>query len=176
MISIFALGFVTTIASTLFIDSTRFVRDEGQRIVVGENAGRVFTVLDPVLRQAKEVLDSVTIDGTEYSTGTTTVVLSLPSLLSDGSLSASDTDTAVITHDTSQADYPVIRYLLDPAPTSTRASLNQVVVEKAKDLYFRYTTAAPITGLTMTIAVADTVAGRSFTKTIVLYGTFRNHP
>lgn len=178
LITISIMGMVVIVVSSLFISTNQFNRDEQLRIDVGEDASRVLGPLDRVLREGVQIVTSADIGGTTYTTGTSTVVFSLPSIDGTGATIIGTNDTAVLTFDTSSADNLGIRLLVDPADNTYRPSQNTMVVDRVKDFYLRYTTDAPTASTTIgaTVQVTKSVRGRAFTRTNILYAILRNHP
>lgn len=178
LITISIMGIVVIVVSSLFISTNQFNRDEQLRIDVGEDASRVLGPLDRVLREGMQIMASADIGGTTYTTGTSTVVFSLPSIDETGATITGTSDTAVITLDASIATNPGIRLLISPAANTYRPSQNSITVDHVKDFYLRYTTDTPTASTTVSamVQVTKTVRGRAFTRTNILYVVLHNHP
>lgn len=162
-------------------------RDEQLRIDVGENTARVFAVIDPVLRQAKRVVSNATINSTNYTTDSQTIVFALPSII-NGTPSQTVEDFAVLTPDTSVSGNNRVRLIVEPydddadpaddATDSTRSPENRIVLERVRDAYLRYNSALATdsTGVSLTVTIEQTVNNQPYVRANVLYATFRNHP
>lgn len=177
IVSIFVLALAVGVIGNLYIGATRFSRDEQLRIDVGENVARVFAVMDETMRQGKTVLVNATIGAVTYTTNTDTLVFTMPSIDVTDALSPVDTDTVVIVPDTTVSGNQRLRMIIDPHANSTREALDRVLVERVKDVYFRYNTpiATNATAVTATLTFEQTVSGRPFTRATILYAAFRNH-
>ena len=175
LIGVFIIALVFTTVGNIFVASNEFTRDEQNRILVGEQAVRLFSTVDETLRQAKAVLASTAI-GSGYTTDEDTLVFTLPALLNDETLSATDVDTGVLTLDTNQAGNTKLRILLEPHGTSQRQALDQTVVERVKDVYFRYNNVTPslANAVTVTVTVEKSTSKKTYQQTNILYATFRN--
>lgn len=173
VVSTFVLGVVGLVLVTVSVSASRFTRDEQNRIDVDLSANRVLTVMDEHLRQGKQVLASYTDGVTTYTTSATTLVLSLPSLLSSGTLSSTDVDTAVFFLNGS-----TLNLLIDASTSSTRTDRTQPVTDNVQDLYFRYAAPVPTdaTALTATVRTQRSLLNQTYTQTSLLYGNLRNHP
>ncbi len=178
LVTISILGLIVVVVGNLFISSTRLGNDEQIRIDVGESTSRVLGPLDEILRQGKEVLPTAVIDGTTYTSSATVLVFSLPSLDSAGSTISGTSDTAVIFLDSSNADNPTIHLIVSPASGTFRPGQDSTVIDRAKDLYIRYTSdgIASAQAATLTIQISKDIQTKTFTRTNVLYAVFRNHP
>lgn len=187
LVSIFVLGIVVVVIANLYIGSSRFTRDEQLRIDVGENAARIFTTLDPILRQGKRVVSNATINSINYTTDTETIVFAVPSII-NGTPSQTVEDLAVVTPEPPVNGNIRLRFVLEPfdddadpgndASDSTRPAEDRIVTERVRDLYLRYNEpiATDATGVTMTVTFEHLVNQKPFIRANVLYATFRNHP
>jgi len=164
---------IILVVVNIFVGTIHFNRDEQSRIDVGDAASRTFSTLDESLRQGKSILTSSAINGTTYTTGDQTVVLTWPSLVA-GSPSASVTDTVVITYNAAQQR--LVQYI-SPDATSSRGPSTAILTTNVTDLYFRYTSDNPTASTTVaaTIVTGATVNGQPFKQTAILNATLRNH-
>lgn len=171
-LGIFAL--IVLVVTNIFIGVFRFNKQEQSRILVGDEATRIFSTIDETLRQGKSILTNATISGTTYTTSNTTVVLTWPSLIA-GSPSATETDTVVLTYNASTKQ---IQQIISPDPSSSRTANSGIVMTDAADAFFRYTTDDPTqsTALSLIVLPTATVGQQSFTQPAILYETLRNHP
>lgn len=171
LISLSILAVILTIIFNVFISSSRFSSQELQRINVGENAVRSFSTVDSYLRQGKAVVGTFS----TYTTGGTTLILSLPALLAGGALDPIKTDTGVLYFD--QGSHQ-LKLLLAPDAASTRPAGTSTLAESIRDVYFRYNSDTPTnaTVITVTIIASQTVGNRTFQQTNILQETIRNHP
>ncbi len=178
LVSIFVIGLIVVVVGNLFVGSSRFSREEQFRIDVGENAARVLSTMDETLRQAKNILVSATVSGTNYSTGTDTLVFTLPSIQPDGQLSATAIDTAAIVLDPSVAGNTRLLLKLDPDASSTRPAADRPLVEHIKDVYFRYTTPTPsnATAVSVIVMTGQIINNLEYTRANILSIVLRNHP
>jgi hypothetical protein len=175
LIAIFITGLIFAVVANIFVASNSFNKSEEDRVVVGEQTARLFSVVDQTLRQGKAILASATVNGTLYTTDDDTMVFTIPTLLNDGSLSGSEVDTAAIALDTTQSGNTKLWLSLDPHANSDRAVIDRSQVERVKDFYIRYNTSSPANAtaasLTVTVERGTTTAYR---QTNILYATFRN--
>lgn len=179
LVGIGIMSIIVLIVVNLFISSGRFSSAEQLRIDVSEKAARVLSGLDETLREARAVITSANYSSVTYTTGDTTVVLTTPSLLADGSLSLSDTDTVIVYRDTSDPDNIALRRIIAALGTgSTRTTGSTTLVQGVKDVYFRYTTDVPTetTVVSATVTTETSVNNRPFTAAMILNATLRNHP
>lgn len=178
LVSMTILGLIVVVVGNLFISTTRLGNDEQRRIDVGESAGRVLGPLDEILRQGKEVVAATVVNGVTYTSSSTAIVFTLPSLDSTGSPIADSSDIAVIYRDTSIAENPVIRLIVNPLSGTFRPSQNTSVADYVKDLYIRYTADNPTTAqaATLTVQISKNLRLQTYTRTNILYAVFRNHP
>ncbi len=173
IVSISIMSLVILVVVNIFIGTSRFNTDEQSRILVGDEATRVFSTLDQTLRQGKAIVASAIINGTTYTTNGTTVVLTLPSIVA-GSPSPTQTDIAVVRWDSSSEQ---IQLITAPDPSSSRAAGTAILTDGVSDIYFRYTSDDPTVSTTVeaTIITSAPVNNSSFRQTAVLYVPLRNH-
>lgn len=171
--SLIILVIITTVVINMFIVTVRFTTDEQARVQVGEVAARALATLDDTLREGRVILPNATIDGTPYTTGSTTLVLALPSIVNGET--TNDNDTVVITKNaTTNA---LERKTLVHAG-STRPAGTTLLASDVTDVYFRYTTDDPESSTAVTVVISSTKTAnqKPFTRTTLLYETLRNHP
>lgn len=179
LVAIGIMSIIVLIVVNLFISSGRFSSAEQLRIDVSENASRVLAGLDETLREGRAVITSATYNSITYTTGDTTVVLTTPSLLADGSLSLSNVDTIIVYRDTTDPNAITLRRIIAAVGVgSTRTTGISTIVQGVKDVYFRYTTDTPTeaTVVSATITTEKVVNTRPFTAAMILNATLRNHP
>lgn len=178
LITLVILGMIVVVVASLFIGSGQFASDERARIDVGISASRTLGPLDEILREGKEVLASAIVNSTTYTSDHDTLVFSLPSINSGGATDAANSDTAVITVDTTNPDNTVLRLLIDPASGTYRPANQQVILENIKDVYFRYSNDTPASAqsVNVTVQISKNLRNRVYTRSTILYAVFRNHP
>lgn len=173
------MAIVILIVMNLFVGSGRFVTAEQVRIDVSEKSSRLLAGLDETLREGRAVLASATYNSVTYTTGDDVVVLSTPSLMADGSLSLSETDTVIVHVNTNDPQNKTIDRIISATGVgSTRTTGAISIVQNIKDVYFRYHSDTPTlsTVVTATVTVTGTANNRPFTTAMILNATLRNHP
>ncbi len=174
IISLLVVALLTLVVVNVFVGVNQFNRAEQSRILVGDQATRLFANLDATLRQGKAILSSATVGGTLYTTSSTTLVITLPSLVA-GQPSASTVDTVAVTLNSASGQLTAISA---PDPSSSRPSGTTLLMTSVSDIYFRYTTDDPTqsTAVTVVTIVGSTTNQRTFLQPAILYATLRNHP
>ncbi len=174
VVSVMIMAILVLVVVNIFIGVSAFSRAEQGKILAGDNVTRTFATLDQTLLQAKSILSSATVNSTGYTSSSTTVILTIPSIVS-GSASATVSDTAVITWDSSSG----LLYLITAADaSSSRTSGTTILTTGVSDVYFRYPTDDPSgsTAVTAVVITASTVNGKTTNQQAVLYVPIRNHP
>src|SRR4029077_6712599 len=105
---------------------------EQSRILVGDQATRLFANLNETLRQGKSILTSATINSTVYTTGPTTMVLTLPSIVS-GQPSSTAVDTMAVTFDSAGSR---LMSTMAPDASSSRVGGVATLMTGVSDVYF----------------------------------------
>lgn len=174
IVSMFVFVLLGGVIVSIYLSSGRLTSNEQLRIDVDVSANRVLTVMDQTLRQGKAVLAQYPTSGSPtYTTGDSTLALSLPSILSNGTLSSTDEDSAVFYLDNGE-----LKLLIDAHANSTRTDQTRTVTSNVRDAFFRYnaTTLTSATAVTATITTQKTVLGKPYTQASILNITLRNHP
>lgn len=173
MIGIAILVIVGAVVYNVYLVVLSFSNSEQIRIQVDLSASRILSTVDSTLRQAKEVKDSHSFGGTMRTSGDTVLVFTLPSTLAGGGISPDNVDYAVL-----YVEDAMLKYQVDPDPTSQRATSTTSVADRVKDVIFRYNTvdADDATAVTVLLQTEKTVVGSQYTQNALLNVTFRNHP
>lgn len=180
VISLFVIGIVIVISLTAYTATGQFTSDEEARIVTGVEASRVLGELDELLRQGTTVSTQYPSTGAAtYTTDASTLIFAVPSII-NGDPSQTKTDTVVARMDTTDSSNKKLVLQVIPdltAPASTRAAQTRTLMARVSDAYFRYNQAAATgaTEVTTTVSTTRTLRGRTFTQTIMLNATLRNH-
>ena len=178
LVSIFAMGLIFLIVTNIYIGTGRFTSAEQTQIDVGTSASRTLSTFDRTLREASDVLTSVVYSGTTYTSGDTTLVITTPSTLSDGTLSLFAADTEVLYLDTSVANNYQIKLITAALGTgSTRTTGVTTITDGVQDLFFRYNTddITAASQVTATVRFTKTNGGRTYSNISILNATLRNH-
>lgn len=181
IISISILVLVTLVTANMYITTGRFNSDEQARTLVGVEASRLMSKLDDLLRQGQAVLAQYPpLPATAtYTTDVDELVFSIPSLMSDGSLSSAKTDTAVVYLDISGGSR-VLMLRVFPDTTSpnpsVRSDATYSVATNVSSFYIRYDQAVPTaaTSITITTVHARTSNQKTFYQPAILSALFRN--
>lgn len=171
VVSTFILAIIGVVVADVYIAAGRFAAAEQDRIVVDLSANRILRNMNETLRQASDILPSATINGTTYTTGTTTLVASLPSIVI-GSLSPTYTDTVV--YEVQGAD---LVQILQPDSHSSRTAQTATITGSVGDCYFRYDAATPSSANSVDVLLRTrkTIISQSYVQTALLHVTLRNH-
>lgn len=161
------------IVMNIFYSVKDFSTDEEHRLVVGETAARALSTFDDTIRQGRLIIANSTINGETYTTGDSTVVFTVPSLVSGIPTAASD--TIVITRNTTTNE---LIEITAPNSNSERTAGTRQLSTNVSDVYFRYTTDDPTssTAITVIITATQTANHGPYSRTSIVYETLRNHP
>lgn len=180
IISLLLIMGVMAVMAQIFIDSARFAQNEGSRIQVGETAARAMATLDDTLREGRAVATTGTVNSTLYTTDDSTLVLMLPSLVNGALTSTNDVVVIRRNSNTNSLEQLLAPYVNagNPALNSARTAGTTQLATDVGDVYFRYTTDAPIdsTAVTVVVTSSSTIQQRAFARTTLVYETLRNHP
>lgn len=171
LISIFVMSLVAIVVGSIYLNVGRFSGTELDRVDVDLSASRLMAVVDEELSQGKEILLSYSTGPTTYTTDNSTLVFSLPSLVS-GQPSPSLTDAAVLFVENGE-----LKLLIDADPSSSRTDATRIITRNVEDFFLRYMTEQPTasTGVTVTMRAQRAILGQSYGQTIILHETLRNH-
>jgi hypothetical protein len=140
-------------ALTLAYDKT--IEQQGATIRVATTANSILNTLEPLIMQADAVLVSHQFNGVTYSTGTSTLVVSLPSIDSSGNVVSGAHDYAVVYSATTSA----YRILVADA-SSARISSTKTYGTTLKSLTFSYDTVDVTQATKITIDVQTETSTR----------------
>ena len=143
------------LAEGRFFDIQNAIADTQVHAYRAVDAAGLFTT------SAQAVLSSYTINGTTYSSTTTTVVLKLPSITSSGGLIGSTYDYVAIGQ--SSATSTLFFYDLQPGTGSNRRSGKYTVAQFVDKVIFRYNTVTPsaATSIDLYVRTKSTTRGRT---------------
>jgi len=145
----------------VFIAQGRYLAIEN---AIADTQYNAFQALDTVglfTASAKQVVASQTINGTAYTTGTSTVVLQLPSINSSGDIVVGSYDYVAIGLD--PTDSSRFLYDLDAAAGSARADGTFIKAELVDKLIFRYNAVVQTsaTAIDLYIRTSETARGQT---------------
>ncbi|MBI4092831.1 MAG: hypothetical protein HY420_02805 [Candidatus Kerfeldbacteria bacterium] len=173
LVGVSVLLLVGGIAISIYLSSSQFTKSEQLRIDVDVSASRVLTLLDRYLRQGSVIEDQYPLTGSPtYTTSDTTLVFSLPSIVS-GAPDPLKKDTAALYVQSGE-----LKLLIDADPASSRSDTTLDVTKNVRDVYFRYTAGVPSAAksFTVTVTTEKTISGVTYTQASILNETLRNHP
>lgn len=132
------LGIVSLMLASLvptYLQYGRSFTRQSALVDVSYSATSILSTFDELARQASAVKTSATVFGTLYTTGSTTLVLEIPSISVSGDVVASTYDYAVI-YATSTTCY----LLMSPDASSARKGVSKKLSSVLANLTFTYDT------------------------------------
>ena len=103
--------------------------------------------------QASNIVASRTVSGTLYTTGSTTVILEIPSIDNDGDIITSTYDYAILFGSTTEA-----YRIMDAAASSARLDGTKMFSEVVSNLTFTYDNASPTVATALTVDITNQTA------------------
>lgn len=169
-VSIAIAALMMFILGAIFIAQGRYFAIENATADTQYNAFQAIDTVGLFIGSADQVLTSRTIDGTLYTTGTSTLVLRLPSHNAAGTLLTATYDYIAFGLDAS--DTSKFAYHLDAAAGSALADGNFVKAALVDKLIFRYNEVDPTGATAIEMYVRTLETARGLTVTTPLGKTF----
>ena len=138
LVAMALIGMVLSVLVAVLFGYNNYVKEQQANIEVVRAASLVIHEFQTLATQANRVVESMTIDGTTYTTGQSAVVLELLSVDGNGSVIYNAYDYAVI-YATGTA---AIR-LLEPNAASARLGGSRTLTAALESLSFFYDSASP---------------------------------
>lgn len=160
-VSLAVASVIFTILGAIFIAQGRYFAIED---AIAETQYDAFQILDTVglyALSASSVLSSATVNGTVYSTGTSTVVLALPSIDADGAVLVNTYDYVAL--GVSAADPTKFVLDIDAGTNSQRVSATRYPASLVDKLIFRYNAVDPTaaTAIELYVRTKDVARGQT---------------
>ncbi|WKZ29561.1 MAG: type II secretion system protein [Patescibacteria group bacterium] len=156
-------GLMFMIVGGIFLAQGRYLAIED---AINETQYHAFQALDAAglyTSSAKRVVSSMTINGQPYTTSTSTVILELPSIDSNGTVLGNTFDYVAIGKD--PTDPTKFIYDIDAAVGSVRLNGKFSKASLIDKVIFRYNTVDPAsaTAIELYVRTAETIRGRTIT-------------
>jgi hypothetical protein len=142
-----------------FISNDSLIRSQEAGIDVIGSASSIANDLHIMTSQAIEIVDTGTVLGTAYTSGTTTLILRLPSITTTGELVEGQSDY-IVYYATGTSAYR----LIEGGAGSARASSTRLLGNYVDSLTFAYSTSTPTPGQSASVEI-DIETSRQFKKT-----------
>lgn len=155
---------IMVIISQIFLSTYAVYAKQTARIEADTGAVFAARTISEIARGAIEVVDSQTVNGTDYATSSTALILKLPTIDADGAIIAGLYDTVVFARDATDTD--TIISDTDAATGSSRFDGQRVVTADNATMTFRLNApdAADATRVSVLIINTVTTRGQTFTS------------
>lgn len=171
---VIVIGVFVMMLSALVVLYLRFGTTFAQQsasIEVSHSASSILNAFGQLSTQASGIPASYTINGTTYTTGSTTLVVQLPSISASGNVISGSYDYGVLTWSGTACDEVV-----SPSASSARTPVSKRLSTVVQNLTFTYN-AADVTQATRVnadLTTGTTVRGQAFTTHLTAVGYPRN--
>lgn len=121
---------------SIFIQNNGVTYNQSLKTSQGLGINNAYSKISAVIRSASSIVTSYTLSNPTYTTSASVLVMKLPAINSQGSAIDSVYDYIVITPDAQNSQ--ILRELVFPDPSSSRAQSNQILTNNLKSITFSY--------------------------------------
>ena len=136
VIVIILAGIAGTILVSIFVQNNGVFYTQTAKVNQGLSLNNTSTEIQEVLRAANGIASNNPIGSPQYSTNSTTLVLTLASIDSLGNVIEGKYDYIIITRDAQKAY--ILKKIVFPDPSSSRKGENLVLATKLSQIEFKY--------------------------------------
>lgn len=136
LVTISITAIVSTLLVGIFTQNNRLFSNQQAKISHGISSNEVINKIDDAIRGAATIETSYPAQNPTYTSGSSVLVLKLPSVDANGSVISNSYDYLVFTKD--QSIPTILRQILYPSAQSSRHAENQVLTNDLKSIAFSY--------------------------------------
>ncbi len=148
LIVLFLVSLVTMAMLQLYLSFYASYAVQNASINASYSAGQIVNETSRLALQADAIIASHIFSGTTYTTGSTTIVLEIPSINSSGDIIAGKHDYAAVNFSTT-----IVTRALDADASSARVSGTKLLSDVAGNLTFTYNNGSPTLATNVTIDI-----------------------
>lgn len=130
---LFFLGLLLSVFFTLFIWHNSVYNYQQSLVRITEQGRNTMGAMQANISQAYRVLDSVTVNGTNYTSSTSTLALQLPAVDSGGNVVTAKWDYVIFIQSGLE-----LTEIIQPDPVSSRQNLNKQLSDSLQTFAFTY--------------------------------------